>query len=90
MKSKKVMGLTIAAIMIASLAACGGSSDSGKGVEDSIDDDKIVINFFHRWPNDPKNSMFNELIEKYPEWKDRVILILGKDAISDYKSINFQ
>lgn len=40
------MGLTIAAIMIASLAACGGSSDSGKGVEDSIDDDKIVINFF--------------------------------------------
>lgn len=35
-------------------------------------------------------SFANELIEKYPEWKDRVILILGKDAISDYKSINFQ
>ncbi len=31
-----------------------------------------------------------ELIEKQPTWKDRVILVLGKEAISDYKSINFQ
>ena len=99
MKSKKVMGLTIAAIMIASLAACGGSSDSGKGVEDSIDDDKIVINFFHRWPNDPKNSMFNELIEKYmdedpnvtikmdcilnDQYKEKIRMVVSTDEVPD-------
>ena len=27
--------------------------------------DKVTVNFFHRWPNEPKNSYINGLIEEF-------------------------
>ena len=27
--------------------------------------DKVTVNFFHRWPNEPKNSYINSLIDEF-------------------------
>ena len=46
-------------------ANTSGGSAGGENQAAPAEGDKVVINFFHRWPNDPKNSMFNELIQQY-------------------------
>lgn len=98
MKWKKLTAVLLSASMLFSLAACSGSSDTEKK-EAKTDDDIIEINFFHRWPNDPKNSMFKELIAKYEEenpnvkinmdciindqYKEKIRMIVATDEVPD-------
>ncbi len=39
------------------LAACAGDSSGGSSGEDVVE-----IDFFHRWPNEPKNAYFAGLV----------------------------
>ena len=34
--------------------------------------DKVTVNFFHRWPNEPKNSYINSLIDEFEAAIDAV------------------
>ncbi len=61
--------------------------------------EQVVINFFHRWPNDPKNSMFQSLIEEYmaenpnvtinmdcilnDQYKEKIRMVVGTDEVPD-------
>lgn len=71
MKLRKLAALALAAAMAMSVTACGGSKDPASvdttdtkekqeqgAAEESNTEEEVVINFFHRWPNDPKNAMF--------------------------------
>src|SRR5699024_1713881 len=65
----------------------------------SADGETIEINFFHRWPNDPKNAMFKELIARYEEenpnvkinmdcilndqYKEKIRMIVSTDEVPD-------
>jgi raffinose/stachyose/melibiose transport system substrate-binding protein len=65
------------AALIAPLAACAGAGgDSGV----------VEIDFFHRWPNEPKNAYFTELVEEFeaenPDIKVNVESVLN-DAYKD-------
>ncbi|WP_456286571.1 extracellular solute-binding protein [Microbacterium sp. JZ70] len=53
----RIAGAALAAVALAlPLAAC--SSGSGDG-------DKVEIDFFHRWPNEPKKTYFDELVAEF-------------------------
>ncbi len=112
MKMKRAAALALAMVMTLSLAACGGGAgagdqqpgqtqgaggQTGSGTESG--GEKIVINFFHRWPNDPKNAMFKELIDQYmaenpnvtinmdcilnDQYKEKIRMVVSTDEIPD-------
>ena len=114
MKMKHAAALSMAALMGLSLVGCGGNSagtettaaaDSKaadtKAADNagSADGEQVVINFFHRWPNDPKNSMFKELVQEYmdenpnvtinmdcilnDQYKEKIRMIVGTDEVPD-------
>lgn len=114
MKMKHAAALSMAALMGLSLVGCGGSNagtettaaaDSKaadtKAADNagSADGEQVVINFFHRWPNDPKNSMFKELVQEYmdenpnvtinmdcilnDQYKEKIRMIVGTDEVPD-------
>lgn len=57
--------ITTALIAIAALAsplvACSSGGDGGAA------DGQVEIDFFHRWPNEPKKTYFDELVKKFEE-----------------------
>lgn len=53
---RTLIAIAAAATMVAPLAACS-SAPTESGV--------VEIDFFHRWPNEPKNSFMNDLVEKF-------------------------
>lgn len=59
----------------------GGASESASAANDG----KVVINFFHRWPNDPKNSMFKSLIAQYMEENPNVVINMDCILNDQYK-----
>lgn len=86
---RALIALAAAGALVAPLAACsaGGGSDT------------VEINFFHRWPNEPKNSYFTELVERFEEdnpditvnvesvlndaYKDKVKVVAGSSNAPD-------
>ena len=61
--------------------------------------DKVTVNFFHRWPNEPKNSYINSLIDEfeaanpdidifchcvlYDSYKEKIRVLVSTDALPD-------
>ncbi|MDO4264881.1 MAG: extracellular solute-binding protein [Eubacteriales bacterium] len=108
MRLKKLAAAAAAVSFAFALSACGGSSASSDSANDNsqaadtnteASGDQVVINFFHRWPNDPKNTMFKNLIAKYEEenpnvkinmdcilndqYKEKIRMIVGTDEVPD-------
>ncbi|GLC80347.1 ABC transporter substrate-binding protein [Lacrimispora brassicae] len=113
--ARKVITLLLAASVGLSLTACGGGSNStdaksgseskegaaqaGTEKDGGANGEKVVINFFHRWPNDPKNSMFQELIKEYmaenpnvtiqmdcilnDQYKEKIRMVVATDEVPD-------
>ena len=46
---------------------------------------QTVIEFFHRWPNDPKATMFNDLIEQYMAENPDVYITMDSILNDQYK-----
>jgi raffinose/stachyose/melibiose transport system substrate-binding protein len=87
----RIAAAAIAAVALAvPLAAC--SSGSGDG-------DTVEIDFFHRWPNEPKKAYFDELVAEFEEenpdiavnvesvlndsYKDKVKVVAGSASAPD-------
>ena len=61
--------------------------------------DKVTVNFFHRWPNEPKNSYINSLIDEFKaanpdidivadcvlndSYKEKIRVLVSTDALPD-------
>ena len=61
--------------------------------------DKVTVNFFHRWPNEPKNSYINSLIDEFEaanpdidivsdcvlndSYKEEIRVLVSTDALPD-------
>ena len=81
------------AALLIPLAGCSGTSGAAGG------DDVVEIDFFHRWPNEPKNTYFNTLVDEFeaenPDirvnvesvlndaYKDKVKVVAGSDSAPD-------
>ena len=89
---KKLILITLVLMLsIIPLFAGGASEGPAEG--------QTEIYFFHRWPNDPKNSMFNALLEEYmaenpdvyitmdcilnDQYKERIRMVVSSDDIPD-------
>lgn len=78
---KKLLIIILCFLMIFSLVAC--SKDTG--VSKKSDGDKIVINFFHRWPNEPRNTFYNEIVKEYEDANPNVKINVDKVLNDPYK-----
>ncbi|WP_099354765.1 ABC transporter substrate-binding protein [Fredinandcohnia onubensis] len=52
--------LAILLILVPVVAACSDSSSTKEA-----EGDKVVIDFFHRWPNEPRKSFYDEKIKEF-------------------------
>ncbi len=54
---KKRIGCLIVVLLLTGiLAACGSNSSN----EAESSGDEVVIDFFHRWPNEPRKSFYDQ------------------------------
>lgn len=91
-KTRRVVGAVVAiAALSLPLVACSSSSGDSDG--------QVEISFFHRWPNEPKNSYFAELVKEFEaenpdikvkvesvlndSYKDKVKVVAGSDNAPD-------
>ena len=90
---KKLLVAFMVMLALAPVFAGGSSESSGNA------DAETQIFFFHRWPNDPKNSMFNDLLAQYMEenpdvniemdcilndqYKERIRMIVSTNDVPD-------
>lgn len=59
---KRLMAIILAVLLLA-LTAC--SSSAGNEEKKSSDKDVVEINFFHRWPNEPRKSFYDQKVKEY-------------------------
>ncbi len=81
---KRFILLLICFTMIFSLAACGNDSDKGSTTTGG-DGDQVVINFFHRWPSEPRNTFYNEIIAEFEALHPNVKINVDKVLNDPYK-----
>lgn len=86
--------ITVGALILP-LAACGGSDSDSEPASDG----QVTIDFFHRWPNEPKNAYFADLVERFEKdnpditvnvesvlndaYKDKVKVVAGSGSAPD-------
>lgn len=102
---KKAIAAALAAAMLVGMTACGAPAASGtasSGTESgapAASGEKKVVTFFHRWPNEPKNSLFEgyvaEFEAQHPDidiqmdcvlndsYKEKIRVLVSGDSIPD-------
>lgn len=88
MSARKTLIAGLLGGALLAFAACGtdngSNGDGGQG--NSGTDEQVTLNFFHRWPSEPKNSYFADVVaafeDEYPHIKIEVESVLN-DAYKD-------
>lgn len=70
--------LAIAGLALTTLSACGGSP----GVSDN---ERVTLNFMHRWPDPGRVEYFEGLVESFNESQDRIKIVSSSAASEPYK-----
>lgn len=87
--TRVVTAVIAAAALAFPLAACSAGADDGQ----------VEINFFHRWPNEPKKTYYDDLVKEFEEqnpdikvnvervlndsYKDKVKVVAGSSSAPD-------
>ncbi len=66
-------------------AANDGGAETAAPEAAGPEGEQAVIRFFHRWPNDPKNSMFQNLIREYMDENPNVTIQMDSILNDEYK-----
>lgn len=80
MMKKFLSFLAILLILVPVVAAC---SDSSSTKEE--EGDKVVIDFFHRWPNEPRKSFYDEKIKEFEDAHPNVKINVDSVLNDSYK-----
>ncbi|MFJ7936063.1 ABC transporter substrate-binding protein [Sporosarcina sp. NPDC096371] len=79
---KKVLGIPIILLLfITILTAC----NADQGNESASDEDTVEINFFHRWPNEPRKSFYDERIKEFMDENPNVKINVDSVLNDSYK-----
>ncbi|GLC90104.1 ABC transporter substrate-binding protein [Lysinibacillus piscis] len=82
------------------LVACGNKEDDKESSSKSKDGEDVVeINFFHRWPNEPRKSFYDEKVKEFEaahpnvkinvdsvlndSYKEKIRVLVSNDALPD-------
>ncbi|HWO76467.1 MAG TPA: extracellular solute-binding protein [Bacillus sp. (in: firmicutes)] len=80
---KKVLRFLLVVLLSSSfLAACSSSQDSNG---DASNGDQVVIDFFHRWPNEPRKSFYDERIAEFEKLHPNVKINVDSVLNDSYK-----
>lgn len=78
-KNKFLYGtLAVAALL---MAACGNGDSPD--AEETANGEVVEIDFFHRWPNEPRNSFYDQKIKEFEEMKDGKVKINVDKVLND-------
>ncbi|WKA55384.1 ABC transporter substrate-binding protein [Planococcus shixiaomingii] len=79
---KKMLLFSIFLLLLSSvLSACNSNDATTAATEDG----KVVIDFFHRWPNEPRKSFYDEKIKEYMEANPDVHINVNSVLNDSYK-----
>jgi raffinose/stachyose/melibiose transport system substrate-binding protein len=82
---KKYLAIFLIVLLImVPLAACSSSSSVDKKDNDS-NSDVVEIDFFHRWPNEPRKSFYDQKIAEYMEAHPNVKINVDAVLNDSYK-----
>ncbi|MBW8351904.1 ABC transporter substrate-binding protein [Bacillus sp. IITD106] len=79
---RKVFGCLVTLILVISvLVGCGSSSKN----KSAGGEEKVEINFFHRWPNEPRKSFYDQKIKEFMEKNPNVKINVDSVLNDSYK-----
>ncbi|AGX04016.1 hypothetical protein B14911_09752 [Bacillus sp. NRRL B-14911] len=79
---KKMFSILLVGIIAAGImAGCNSSVDSGS----KSNGDDVVIDFFHRWPNEPRKSFYDQKIKEFEESHPGVTINVDSVLNDSYK-----
>lgn len=79
---KKVMGLFLMVLLFVSvLSACNADKTS----KTETGEDIVEINFFHRWPNEPRKSFYDDKIKEFMDQNPNVKINVDAVLNDSYK-----
>ncbi|OLS41195.1 ABC transporter substrate-binding protein [Bacillus sp. MRMR6] len=81
---KKLLAIFMTVLLLA-LTACSSSAGNEEKKPSDKDKDVVEINFFHRWPNEPRKSFYNEKIKEYMEANPNVKINVDSVLNDSYK-----
>jgi raffinose/stachyose/melibiose transport system substrate-binding protein len=70
-------------VLLLALTAC--SSSAGNEEKKSSDKDVVEINFFHRWPNEPRKSFYDQKIKEFEDANPGVKINVNSVLNDSYK-----
>lgn len=84
---KKIAMLLAVAMIVSTLVACssGGSSETPELGETPSGEEEVVINFFHRWPNEPRKSFYDEKAQEFMDANPNVKINIDAVLNDSYK-----
>lgn len=81
---KKLFSFLMVPFLTLSLAACSSSVDNEE--KEAVSKDGVVeIDFFHRWPNEPRKSFYDQKIKEYMEANPNVKINVDAVLNDSYK-----
>ncbi|MBP9920586.1 MAG: carbohydrate ABC transporter substrate-binding protein [Proteiniclasticum sp.] len=84
---KKIAMLLAVAMIVPTLVACssGGSSETPELGETPSGEEEVVIDFFHRWPNEPRKSFYDEKAQEFMDANPNVKINIDAVLNDSYK-----
>lgn len=84
---KIILSVALLLLIIPTLVACGSSNNEDNSAEGkSVSKDETVeIDFFHRWPNEPRKSFYDEKIKEYMDANPNVKINVNSVLNDPYK-----
>lgn len=84
---KKIAMLLAVAMIVPTLVACssGGSSETPEPGETPSGEEEVVIDFFHRWPNEPRKSFYDEKAQEFMDANPNVKINIDAVLNDSYK-----
>lgn len=84
---KKIAMLLVVAMIVPTLVACssGGSSETPELGETPSGEEEVVIDFFHRWPNEPRKSFYEEKAQEFMDANPNVKINIDAVLNDSYK-----
>jgi raffinose/stachyose/melibiose transport system substrate-binding protein len=79
---KKVLGLSLLLLLLITvLTACNADEESAS----ADGEDTVVIDFFHRWPNEPRKSFYDDKIKEFMDENPNVKINVDSVLNDSYK-----
>ncbi len=88
---KSALALMLTLALVLSFVACSSTeapatdAEGETAQEGETTEEKIVLNVFHRWPNEPINSMMTDLTNQYMEENPHIEIVMDATLNDQYK-----